>query len=68
VKNSTCPLLYLKVKLVHRKTDLKGRQKMNAIRRRRYSEATIAQRHPDLYERLTRATADAIARRLGLVE
>jgi hypothetical protein len=40
---------------------------MSTIRRRRYSEAAIAQRHPDLYDRLTRATVDAIARRLGLV-
>lgn len=40
---------------------------MNTTTRRRYSEATIARRHPELYERLTRATVDAIARNLGLV-
>jgi hypothetical protein len=40
---------------------------MSTIRRRRYSEAAIAQRHPELYERLLKASVDAIARDLGLV-
>lgn len=40
---------------------------MSKPQRRRYSEKTIARRHPELYGRLTKATVNAIARNLGLV-
>jgi hypothetical protein len=62
-----CADYYLQVKYIHRNKTPEGEHEMNT-NRRRYSEAAIAKRHPELHARLLKSSCDAIARNLGLME